>query len=394
MTSYLTRPQRVNGQAKKKPGLFKRIIMGIIPWKGDDVGTIIRKAVFLIALVAFIITAVPLVSDVFQMVKDDVVSKNQMKNLYVPGNTGGTGTGNDDEYEPPRNPDGTLMSFDKLRAENSETVGYIKIDGTPIDYPVVQHADNDYYLDHDFWGNYSKSGTIMMDYRNVVSKDGNSTNLVLYGHHMAIGTYFARLNEYWRTLYDSYTDPSMSMYKEHPVITFNTIYEESQWKIFAIGLYNTTTYYGEVYPYNNTHNFASKEAFNDFIIDIMDRSDIFTDVDVQYGDDILTLSTCCWPFSDNGRQMDNARLAIFARKVRPGESLEVDVDKATVNHNVYRWEWVYKRIYGWSNVSQAADGTWSPANINDYLPTYWDRRKLLSYTAEEAEADGYTFPED
>ena len=127
--------------------------------------------------------------------------------------------------------------------------------------------------------------------------------------------------------------------------------------------------------YNNKHDFISRTDFNNFIIDIMDRSDIFTDVDIQYGDDILTLSTCYWPFRED---MDNVRLAVFARKVRPGESEYVDVSKAQVNTYVKRWKWVYDNVGGGYD--------WSQSN--------WDRRKLLSYTEEDAERDGYTFIDD
>ena len=168
----------------------------------------------------------------------------------------------------------------------------------------------------------------------------------------------------------------MQFYKDHPTITFNTLYEEAEWKIFGIGLFNIYEEYGEVYyNYNNKHDFTSSDDFNHFIIDLMDRSDIFTDVDIEYGDDILTLSTCYWPFRSD---MDNVRLAIFARKVRPGESTYVDVSKAKVNTYVKRWQWVYDNIGGGYD--------WSQSN--------WDRRKLLSYTAEDAERDGYTFIDD
>lgn len=364
MTAYLEKPLRKNGEARKKPGVFKRMAKFTFPWKGDDVGTIIRKCIFIVALICFIVTAVPLLADVYSMVKDEVITKFQMNQLYIPG-------GNNVN----KNENGILPSFDSLLEINPDTVGYIRISGTRIDYPVVKGADNDYYLTHDFWGNVNKSGCVMMDYKNHVSADGNSANLVLYGHHMAIGTFFAGLNEYWRTLYDSYSEPSMQMYKDHPTITFNTLYEEAEWKIFAVGLFNAESRYGEVYNYNNKHDFDSREDFNQYIIDIMDRSDLFTDVDIQYGDEILTLSTCSWPWRGD---MKNVRLAVFARKVRPGESEEVDVSKATVNPYVKRWKWVYDNIGGGYDWSQST----------------WDRRKLLSYTEEDAARDGYTFPTD
>ena len=109
----------------------------------------------------------------------------------------------------------------------------------------------------------------------------------------------------------------------------------------------------------------------------MDRSDIFTDVDIQYGDDILTLSTCVWPYPDN----EYIRLGVFARKVRKGESKEVNVEVAKVNANVKRWQWVYDYVAKQMGV-QSYDWSYST----------WDRSKLLSYTQREADEDGYIFP--
>ena len=363
MTTYMEKYPRRNGVATKKPGFWKRLFKGIIPWKGDSAGVVIRKLIFIIALIVFLITAVPLVSDIFLMFRDQWRSQG-ISDIYIPdGNNGGSSKE-------------ILPSFKKLLEINPDTVGYLKIDGTAIDYPVVKGTDNDYYLTHDFYREKSKSGSVMMDCNCVVSPDGHSGNMVLYGHNMAVGTFFACLSEYWRTLYDSYDEPSMQFYKDHPTITFNTLYEEAEWKIFGIGLFNIYEEYGEVYSnYNNKHDFTSRDDFNHFIIDLMDRSDIFTDVDIEYGDDILTLSTCYWPFRSD---MDNVRLAIFARKVRPGESTYVDVSKAKVNTYVKRWQWVYDNIGGGYD--------WSQSN--------WDRRKLLSYTAEDAEKDGYTFIDD
>lgn len=363
MTAYMIKPDRRRGEAVKKPGFFKRLIKAVLPWKGDNVPTVIRKLVFVAALIVFLITAIPLLLDVYTMMKDEWITKSRMEGLYIPGD-------NDQLNEK-----GILPSFESLLEINPDTVGYLKIEGTAIDYPVVKGTDNDYYLKHDFWNNESRSGCIMMDYKNTVSPSGNSGNLVLYGHNMAVGTFFAGLSEYWRTLYDSYDGASIQMYKDHPTITFNTLYEEAEWKIFAIGLFNIYDTYGEVFDYNNKQDFTSREDFNNFIINIMDRSDIFTDVDIQYGDDILTLSTCYWPFRSD---MDNVRLAIFARKVRPGESEYVNTDVAQVNTYVKRWQWVYDNIGGGY----------------DWFQSNWDRRKLLSYTAEDAEKDGYTFLTD
>lgn len=357
--SYLVKAPRKNGTAVKKPGRFKRFLKFFLPWKGDTFVDIIRKLIFIVALIVFLVTAIPLATDLFSMYKDQWEAEKIALDVNF-------GTGE----EP--NEQGILPSMAYLKSVNPETVGWIQITGTNINYPVVQHSDNDYYLTHDFNMQESRSGSIMLDYACKIAPEGNSANLVLYGHHMAAGTFFANLRTYWDSIYDQ-NDP-MYYYKEHPIINFNTLYEEAQWKIFAIGLYNTEEQYGEVYDYNNIHDFANAEAFNDYIIDIMDRSDIFTDVDVQYGDELLTLSTCVWPWW-NYSGMENTRLAITARKLRPGESADVDVDAATVNYSVKRWKFVYDRTN----------------NGYDWFQSTWDRRKLLSYTEQEAAQDGYTF---
>ena len=175
MTTYMEKYPRRNGVAAKKPGFWKRLIKGIIPWKGDSVAAVIRKLVFIIALIVFLATAIPLVSDVFMMFRDQWRSQG-ISNIYIPdGNSGGASKE-------------ILPSFKKLLEINPDTVGYLKIDGTAIDYPVVKGKDNDYYLTHDFYGEKSKSGSVMMDCNCVVSPDGNSGNMVLYGHNMAVGT--------------------------------------------------------------------------------------------------------------------------------------------------------------------------------------------------------------
>ena len=160
-----------------------------------------------------------------------------------------------------------------------------------------------------------------------------------------------------------------------PTIRFDTLYEQAEWKVFGFGIFNVAESRGEVYgDIISKLDFTSEDDFNDYIINIMDRSDIFTDVDLKYGDDILTLSTCCWPYEGSG---DTVRLAIFARKIRKGESDSVDVEKAVGNPYVRRWQWVYDKVSGGY----------------DWFQSTWDRRKLLSYDAEDAKRDNYSFPD-
>lgn len=202
------------------------------------------------AFIVFLATAIPLLADILSMYKDEQVSKDISKMYQLDANT-----------DVPEDNKDILPSFKKLLEINPDTVGYIKIDGTLVDYPVVKGTDNDYYLTHDFYKNESRSGTVMMDYRNKVTADGHSGNLVLYGHNMAVGTFFAPLNEYWRTMYDSYDEPSKSFYKEHPVIRFDTLYEQAEWKVFGFGLFNVAESRGEVYEYNQKLRFHFRRRF-------------------------------------------------------------------------------------------------------------------------------------
>lgn len=333
--------------------------------KGDNAAETARKLIFLVSLVVLCAATVLFIVFCSKPAPEPIEYRSEGFLANLPAEK-------EIAVQPPKQ---SSVDFDSLLKINPDTVGYVHIKGTAIDYPVVKGTDNAYYLNHDFEGNENRSGAIMMDYRNISTPQKRSGNTILYGHHMAAGTMFAELVDYMYTLYDYNGEPSIQMYKEHPTITYDTPYESSEWKIFAVDYFNVKEKYGDAYRYNNKHEFKSREDFNDFIINVMDRSDLLTDVDVKYGDYILTLSTCCWPYS---RDMNNCRLVVFARKVRPGESSEVNVDAASINEYAKRWQWVYDNYNG---------GV-------DWSKSVWDRRKLLSYTAKDAKKDGYTFPEN
>ncbi len=230
-------------------------------------------------------------------------------------------------------------SFAELYETNNDIVGWIRIGSTDdpvIDYPVVQAEDNDYYLTHNVFKDKVERGAIFADFRNNFDKGLLSGNTVLYGHNMWYGDkMFANLTRYYE---DSDSNDNLRFYKENPTVTFNTLYENAEWKVFACALFNTQEEKGEVYPYNQILDFADADEFNSFITDIMDRSVLCTDVDLTYGDSILTLSTFYYPFGPD----TDTRVAVFARKVRPGESSEVDVSKASRNPNPLKFEYQYQ----------------------------------------------------
>lgn len=221
-----------------------------------------------------------------------------------------------------REPLDVLPAMRAFFKENRDTVGWIKVGGTKINNVVVQSKDNDFYLHNDFTRHESQPGTIFADYRcNVCDyNDLQSRVIILYGHKQANGTMFGTLHKY---------NNNLDFYKEHPTFKFNNLFEEYDYKIvgmFVIAVNKEQTVGGEVFDYQNYINFEEegKYTFYNFINNIKSRSQVNTPVDIRLNDNFLILSTCSYEFND-------ARFIVVGRRVRDGESLDVDVDKATVN---------------------------------------------------------------
>ncbi len=202
-----------------------------------------------------------------------------------------------------------------LKKEFPDFSGKFTVAGLEMDFPVVQRNDNKFYLTHTIDGKIDKHGALFADCRNDLKK--LNTNTVLYGHNMKDGTQFGMLNVY----------KTASGYKAGPVVTFNTLYNNYKWKVFASFLINTRPEDDGGYVFNYTNpEFSSKTEFDNFYREVMQRSYIITGVDVEYGDKILTMSTCSVLY-------DDSRLVVMARLVRDGESEEVDLSAAQDNVN-------------------------------------------------------------
>lgn len=209
-------------------------------------------------------------------------------------------------------PTGMLSDFYKLYDTNSDIKGWITIPQTVINYPVVQSTDNDYYLHNNFNKASDNYGVLFLDYRDNVNVQ--SQNLIIYGHNMKDGQMLTSIVNYQQT----------DFYKTSSLITFNTIYGHYSWKVFAAFIANADPKNGYVFNYLVT-NFPSGSDFNNFIKEVHARSLINTpSVDVVPGDTLLTLSTCYY-------SSDNARFVVMARRVRPGES--TNIEPATRNTN-------------------------------------------------------------
>ena len=191
----------------------------------------------------------------------------------------------------------------KLLAQNPDTVGYITIDGTQVDNPVVQTADNEYYLDHGFDGQEFRAGTVFMDCTDSFGAypDQWSENIVLYGHNMADNTMFGSLRQYRQ---------NPSYYKEAPFITFSSNYAD--YTYVMVGLIITSGNADSDFNYWQMEELDDKTTFDSFMGSVNAKNMIDNPIDVQYGDSLLTLSTC---YSDE----DISRFVIVARRLRDGD---------------------------------------------------------------------------
>ncbi len=207
-------------------------------------------------------------------------------------------------------PTGILYDYALYYAKNPQTIGYLKIDGTKIDTPVVQ-ADNDkYYLRHDFNGKSTSYGAVFATYKaNFKPFDRNT---LLYGHNMFDGERFAALLNY----------RNIDFYKKHPVIQFDTLFEKHDWKIYAVILTNGSTKSNDGYFFDFTFDNCSDACFEEYIKEIDKRKLYETGVDLLPTDKLLTLCTCTYEF-------DDARLIVIARMVREDESSKVNTKLAS-----------------------------------------------------------------
>lgn len=330
-----------------------KILKYLIPWKGDKPTEIIRKIIFLAALAVLITTLVIFLTTQTNASREQD-NRSDITDLYHGGGgvTIDTETKNDLKQEFPDVQDKflPLLSDEKMKDTKDDIVGWITIDGYGDEKPIVddiimQGDDNDFYLTHNPYGGSSKAGSVYMDYRCKQTAEETSANTVIYGHNMLDVNpnidYFGVLLNYFNYGKFNSDKTDITYYKQHPTITFSSLYKTSEYKIFGGIMVNTESSAGEVFKYHNVHSFANKDAFDTFCANILDRSCFINpDVDLRYGDELLTLSTCIYGYAAD------TRFVIFARKTRDGESPEVDVEQAFANPSPLFYDLYYKAFGG------------------------------------------------
>lgn len=167
------------------------------------------------------------------------------------------------------------VNFNDLIAKNSDTVGWIQVKGTNINYPIVKTTDNNFYLSHAFDKSENEAGWVFMDYRN--DPVNFNQNTIIYAHSRLTGTMFGSLKNILNTSW--YTN------KENHIIRLSTPTENTMWQVFSVYTIPKESYY-------ITPTFNSDESYQEFLTTIKNRSEVAFSGTVNIGDKVLTLSTC------------------------------------------------------------------------------------------------------
>ena len=192
---------------------------------------------------------------------------------------------------------GMLICYKDIYEMNNDTVGWLKMEGTEIDYPVMQTPDEaNYYLYRDFQGEESDRGCIYA----WESADINepSDNITLFGHNMRDGSMFAALNAY----------TEKAAWEKNSLIFFDTLTDFHTYKIFAV--FRTTATLGKGFSYHKFVDAADEAEFNEFVATCKDLAYYDTGITPVYGDKLICLSTCEYTHPDQ-----NGRLVVAAVRI-------------------------------------------------------------------------------
>jgi len=189
------------------------------------------------------------------------------------------------------------INIKELYNINNDLIGWIKIDGTNIDYPVMQNKNQpEYYLRRNFYKKYSSYGTPFLAYECNLE---TSENLIIYGHHMQNKKMFGELENY----------KNKEFYNNYKEIIFYTLDNIQKYEIFAV--FKTTLYKKDTFKYYQNIELNSEEDYSSFINKCCSKSLYNTDIKPNYKDKLITLSTC--EYSE-----ENSRLVVVARLIEEG----------------------------------------------------------------------------
>lgn len=224
------------------------------------------------------------------------INSNRNKEIY--NNINNTNEIYSDVYNDMSNKDVTenMQKVINLKQENEDIIGWIQIENTIIDYPILQATDNNYYLTHNYKKENSKYGSIFA--KSECNIQNNNSNVIIYGHNMKDEQMFNTLLKY----------ADKNFYNEHKEIKVATENEESKYNIVTV--FKSRVFYQDeknVFRYYNYTKFENEQQYNNFIENCKKIQSYDTGVSAEYGEQLITLITCEY-------SQENGRMVVVAKK--------------------------------------------------------------------------------
>ena len=242
-----------------------------------------KNIIYIVLIILILISAIYIVNDFIEL-QD---AKNQSKLLENTNTTNNQVSNENTNNEQVQQLDSRITKVNDLKNQNSDIIGWLEIENTNINYPVLQGDDNEFYMTHNYKKEKSKNGSIFL------SKDYNwdipSSNLLIYGHNNKNGTMFQELLNY----------EDFNFYKEHPTIRFTTATEDMEFEIISV--FKSRVYYKSeqnVFRYYFFINANTKAEYDDFINNAKAASLYDIKKAANYGEQLITLSTCSYHVKD------------------------------------------------------------------------------------------------
>ncbi len=202
-----------------------------------------------------------------------------------------------------------LPQYERLYEANPDIIGWLQIEGTNIDYPVMQtKEDEDYYLSYDFYGKRNRNGCLILDtdseagvgvaqnsYKNGLKP---SANLIIHGHTMRTGDMFGKLHLYENAEYG----------RAHSLIRFDSLYESREYELISVFYSEVFEKQDNVFKYYDFFEAATQEEFETWYESIKSKSIYDTGVEAQYGDEFITLSACSY-------HKEEGRFVVIAKRI-------------------------------------------------------------------------------
>lgn len=213
----------------------------------------------------------------------------------------------------------------RLAADNADIKGWLKIDGADINSVVCQSENDSYYINHNQNGKRSRYGALFLSSNDTFERNGDK-NIVIYGNNMKDGLMFGNLKKY----------RNLNFYKQNPYVSLYYEGNAENYIIFAVMLIGSFSDTENGYNLSKSY-FVNEQEFDEWYSETASRSLINTTVDLEYGDEMLTLVTVADDF-------DGARLVVMAKKIKKWQNTKIDVSGATVNAKIkYPKMWYEKR---------------------------------------------------